>query len=104
MGEEGLFAMKSHVLHRRVRSRDLYDLKMFLERGKRLTDIFQAASAADPACSEEYAKAVLIGEVALDKEDEGFDSIGATESMQDIYAFFQGVVDAHEKPLPKKHG
>ncbi|MDR3157628.1 MAG: nucleotidyl transferase AbiEii/AbiGii toxin family protein [Zoogloeaceae bacterium] len=102
MGEEGLFAMKAHVIHQRVRSRDLHDLKMFLERGKRLGDIFQAASAADPACSEEYAKAVLIGEVPLDKEDEGFASIGVTESMEGIHAFFKDIVDAYEQAVAEE--
>lgn len=102
MGEEGLFVMKSHVIHQRVRSRDIYDLKTFVTRGKTLADIFQAASATDPACSPEYAKSVLIGDVPLDKEDEGFDSIGVTESMEDVYNFFKGVVDEYEQTIAEE--
>lgn len=102
MGEEGLFAMKSYVIHQRVRSRDIYDLKTFLTRGKSLADIFQAGNTADPACSPEYAKAVLIGDVPLDKEDEGFDSIGVTESMDDIYAFFKTAVNEYEQAIAEE--
>jgi len=99
MGEEGLFSMKSLVIHQRVRSRDLYDLKSFMERGKSLDDIFSAASTADPACSTEYAKSVLTGDVPLDKNDEGFNSIDVNESIQDIYAFFTSAINDYEQAI-----
>lgn len=99
MSEAGLFAMKAHVIHQRVRSRDLFDLKTFMMRGKQLRDILQAASRADPACSQEYAKSVLSGYIPLDKEDEGFDSIGLTETMQDITLFFKGAIDEYEQTI-----
>ena len=97
MGEEGLFAMKSYVIHQRVRSRDLYDLKTFMLRSKSLGNILQAGSAAEPSCSHEYAKSVLTGDVPLDKNDEGFDSVGVTESIHDIHAFFRNAVDEYEQ-------
>lgn len=99
MGKEGLFAMKSHVIHHRTRSRDLFDLKTFLQNGKKLQDILDAAERADPACSPAYAKEVLIGSVPLDPEDEGFDSIGVEESIKDIHTFFRKRVDADEQAL-----
>lgn len=102
MGEEGLFAMKSFVIHQRVRSRDLYDLKTFMLRGKSLGDILQAGSAADPSCSPEYAKSVLTGDVPLDKEDEGFDSIGVTESIHGIHTFFRNAVDEYEQMIAEE--
>ncbi len=102
MGEEGLFAMKSHLIHQRVRSRDLYDLKTFLMRGRNLADILQVGADADPACSPEYAKSVLTGEVPLDKEDEGFESIGIAEPVEDIYAFFKSAVNAHEQAIAEE--
>lgn len=102
MGEEGLFAMKSYVIHQRVRSRDIYDLKTFLTRGKSLADILHAGGVADPACSPEYAKSVLVGEVPLDKEDEGFDSVGVTETIEDIYAFFKTAVNEHEQAIAEE--
>lgn len=99
MGTEGLFCMKSHVIHQRVRSRDLFDLKTFLQYGKTLSEILLAGPAADPACSSEYAKSVLLGDVPLDQEDEGFDSVGVTEHINDIYAFFQSAVDEYEQAI-----
>jgi len=102
MGEEGLFAMKSYIIHQRVRSRDIYDLKTFLERGKSLADILQAGTVADPACSPEYAKAVLIGDVPLDKEDEGFESVGVGESIEDIYSFFKAAVNEYEQSVAEE--
>jgi predicted nucleotidyltransferase component of viral defense system len=102
MGEEGLFALKSHVIQRRVRSRDLFDLKTFMTRGKTLDDILNVARAADPACSPEYTKSVLVGDVPLDKDDEGFESVGVTDSIQDIYAFFKCAVDDYEQAIAEK--
>lgn len=97
MGVEGLFAMKSYVIHERVRSRDLFDLKAFLSRDKTLTDIFRAGMAANPTYSAEYAKSVLIGAVPLDRQDEGFSAIGVTESIENIHRFFKAEVDAYEQ-------
>lgn len=102
MGEEGLFSMKSYVIHQRVRSRDLFDLKTFMLHDKSIDDILQAGITADPACSPEYAKSVLIGDVPLDKEDEGFDSVGVTESIQDIYTFFKTAVNDYEQAIAEK--
>lgn len=102
MGEDGLFAMKSYVIHQRVRSRDLYDLKTFMLRGRRLDEILEAASMADPACSPEYAKSVLVGDVPLDKKDEGFESIGITESIEDIYSFFKSAVNDYEQAIAEE--
>ena len=99
MSEAGLFAMKAHVLHERVRSRDLYDLKTLLVRGRTLEELLRTAQAADPACSPEYTKSVLIGDVPLDKGDEGFESIGVTESVQTLQAFFRNAVDELEQSI-----
>ena len=102
MGEQGLVAMKSLVIHQRVRSRDLFDLKTFVMRGRQLGEIFALAVEADPACSVDYAKSVLIGDVPLDKADEGFAAIDVSESLSEIYAFFQATVDAYEQSVAMK--
>lgn len=102
MSIEGIFAMKSYVIHQRTRSRDLFDLKVFVENGKTIDDILQAGPAADPACSIEYAKSVLVGDVPLDKEDEGFDSIGVNVNIDDIYAFFKAAVNDYEQAVAAK--
>lgn len=99
MGKEGLFAMKAFVIHRRVRSRDLYDLKTFLNNGKTLQDILETGLRADISCQPEYAISVLTGEVPLDAQDEGFDSIGVKESIEDIYSFFKCAVDEFEQSV-----
>ena len=62
----------------------------------------QAGSAADPACSSEYAKSVLLGDVPLDQEDEGFDSVDVTEKLEDIYAFFKCAINEHEQALAEE--
>lgn len=102
MDLEGIFSMKSYVIHQRVRSRDLFDLKVFVQRGKTIEDILQAGSAADPACSSEYAKSVLLGDVPLDKEDEGFDSVDVTEKLEDIYSFFNYAINEYEQVLAEQ--
>lgn len=102
MGEDGLFAMKSYVIHKRVRSRDLFDLKTFMLRGRRLDEILEVATMADPACSQEYVKSVLIGDVPLDKKDEGFESIGITEPIEDIYSFFKSAVNDYEQAIAEE--
>jgi hypothetical protein len=99
MDTDGLFAMKSYAIHQRVRSRDLFDLKTFIENGKTISDILQAGPTADPSCSIEYAKSVLIGDVPLDKEDEGFDSIGVADKIDDIYSFFEAAVNDYEQAI-----
>lgn len=71
--------------------------KAFVLQGKTVGDILHGAELADPAVSTEYAKEVLIGGVPLDKEDEGFDSIGVQEKITDIYSFFSAAINEHEQ-------
>lgn len=101
MSAEGLFVMKSWLIHQRTRSRDLFDLKAFMERGKTLQDILDAGSNADPGTSTEYAKLVLIGDVPLDKEDEGFAAIDVKETVHDIHDFFRKAVNEYEQSIAK---
>lgn len=99
LGQEGVFAMKSYVIHKRARSRDLFDLMTFVKAGKTIGDILRAAADADPACLPEYAKSVLTGLVPLDKDDEGFDTVGVQVSVEEIYRFFSHAIDAHEQRI-----
>lgn len=91
-----LFNMKSWLISQRIRSRDLFDLMTLLQRGRTLQGILDAGAQADPAYQREYAKEVLVGNVPLDKEDEGFDSIGLELTAQDIHRFFLAAVNAYE--------
>ena len=102
MGQEGIFAMKSHVIYQRVRSRDIFDLKTFIQNGKSIPDIFAAALASDCNCTQEYAKSVLTGEIPLDKDDEGMSGIGITETIENLYDFFRNAIDNHERLIQRE--
>ncbi len=91
-----IFAMKSWLISQRVRSRDLLDLMTLLQRNKTLQDILDAGAQADPAWQREYAKEVLVGNVPLDADDEGFDSIGLDITAEDIHRFFLDAVNQYE--------
>lgn len=103
IGQDGHFAMKSHLLSQRARSRDLFDLQTLMaEQGYRLEDVLEAGVQADAAFSKEYAKSVLVGDTPLDQEDEGFASIGLKTSLQSIYEFFTEHVNQYERALAKQ--
>lgn len=99
MGDEGLFSMKSHLIHCRTRSRDLFDLMIFAKDGKGIDEILQAGVDVDPVVSTEYAKSVLRGDVPMDKEDEGFYGVGIKESVSDIHQFFAEKIDEYEQRI-----
>ena len=96
MGPDGLFAMKSYVIHQRTRSRDLVDLWHFVQHGKTLADILAAGLAASPSCSVDYAKQVLTGAVPLDVQDEGFETLAPGVTLKKIYKGFVARVNALE--------
>jgi predicted nucleotidyltransferase component of viral defense system len=97
--EEALFNMKSWLIMQRVRSRDLYDLMMLMQRGKTMQDILEAGTQADPSFQREYAKEVLVGNVPLDADDEGFESIRIQVTLADMYEFFLAAVNGYEVNL-----
>ncbi len=94
--EETIFHMKAWLLSQRVRSRDLYDLMAMSQRGKTMADILEAGSQADPSFQREYAKEVLVGNIPLDADDEGFDSIELDITVRDIQQFFLSAVNRYE--------
>lgn len=97
MYKDAIFNMKSWLISQRIRSRDLFDLMVFIrDQGKTIHDILQAGAAADPTYQREYAKDVLVGNVPMDKEDEGFNSIGLHISVEEIQKFFLDCVNQYE--------
>lgn len=58
--------------------------------------------AVNPACSSEYAKSVLLGDVPVGKEDEGFDSVDITEKLEDIRSFFKCAINEYEQVLAER--
>jgi hypothetical protein len=94
--EDTLFNIKSWLISQRVRSRDLYDLMLLMQRGRTIQQIFDAGAQADPSFQREYAKEVLIGNVPVDAGDEGFDSIGLKLTIRDIHQFFLSALNEYE--------
>lgn len=98
LGIEGLFAAKAALLARRVRSRDLYDLKVMLDRhGYSVRQLFAAIGRVDPGANPDVHRDVLRGLVPLDVEDEGFAGIGVQDTVADLVAFFRLRIDAFER-------
>ncbi len=97
--KDTIFNMKSWLISQRVRSRDLYDLMVFVQRGRTLQDILDAGAKADPAFQREYAKEILVGNVPIDSDDEGFDSIGLDLKIEDIHKFFLTALNEYETRL-----
>jgi hypothetical protein len=97
--EDTLFNMKSWLISQRVRSRDLYDLMTLMQRGKSIQDILDAGAQADPSFQREYAKEVLVGNVPLDADDEGFESIGIQITLDEMREFFLAAVNGYEVNL-----
>jgi hypothetical protein len=97
MGIDGILAMKSYVIHQRVQSRDLFDLKVLMENGKSLDDLLKAAVLADPSCSPDYAKRVLSGNIPLDFADAGFETTGDVETIESIHEFFRDAIQDYER-------
>jgi len=97
MSVDGIFQMKSHLIHQRLRSRDLYDLYMLArDHGYAVSDILKVAVSIDTACSMDYAKSILLGIVPLDKDDEGLDVIGTEPPLETVFAFFQEEINKME--------
>jgi len=93
-----LFAMKSALLLKRSRSRDYFDLMWFCQhQGKTLADIVAAARAADDG--PEVATVVehkLLGLLPLDVDDEGLDPVETGVAVEDIYKFFEALIQTWE--------
>lgn len=102
--EEALFNMKSWLISQRVRSRDLYDLMILMQRGKTIQDILDAGAQADPSFQREYAKEVLVGNVPLDADDEGFESVAIEVTLSDMREFFLAAVNEYEVSIASAIG
>lgn len=97
---DSVFHMKSWLIAQRVRSRDLFDLMVFIRnQGKTIQDILDAGQAADASFPREYAKDVLLGNVPVDQDDEGFDAVSVNTTLDNLYTFFSERVDDYEIEL-----
>lgn len=105
MGPDGLFAMKSLVLAERARSRDLFDLMVLIrDHGYGIEDCFRLVQTLAPveARDVERHKAVMTGAIALDAEDEGFESLDLKKDIAEVYTFFAREIDRHERDLARE--
>jgi hypothetical protein len=99
LGIDGLFVMKSIVLYDRVKSRDIYDLMVLTrDHGYTVDDVLMAIDAYQPIRHKdpERFKSVVTGVMALDKDDEGFSSIHLNVKMDDVYKYFQKLINDYE--------
>jgi len=101
---DSLFKSKSVVLLDRIKSRDLFDLMVLIrDHGYTIQDVLDAIMIIDGK-DEPQANAVLeilIGNIPLDNNDPGFNSISLDISMNEIYNFFKEKVDEHEQTLAR---
>lgn len=103
MGTDSIFEMKSWLISKRVRSRDLFDLMVMLrDHGRTIRDILDAGLMADTAYSAEYAKEILVGNAPLDPEDEGFESINLDIGIKAIYDFMTERVAEYEVAVARE--
>ena len=95
----GLFAMKSHVIQQRNRSRDVFDLWYFVRAGRGVAEIIESAQQASTTATAHRAFAVLRGDLPLDAMDEGFKSLAPEIDMTKVYADFRVWTDAYEQDI-----
>jgi len=104
LGVEGIFAMKALLLADRARSRDLFDLMALIQSHGYTLDqalVFVKKLARIERRDVERHKAVMTGAIPLDREDEGFESIGVMMPMEGIYAFFEEQIAGFERSLAR---
>jgi hypothetical protein len=90
LAAQALKAAKTLVLADRVRSRDLYDLYTLMrDHGYTLDELFATVKELGVVDDPEHYKAVMRGEIPLDKDDEGLEPVEVTATIETVYAHFQ---------------
>jgi predicted nucleotidyltransferase component of viral defense system len=103
MGLEGLKLAKSLVLKNRVRSRDLFDLMVLMDKQGHALDLFfnhlnQYLLNSDV----EYYRAVMTGKLPLDRDDEGLLAVDVQVSVDQIYEFFKQQFKSYDLEVAAK--
>ncbi len=97
-----LFESKSVVLMDRVKSRDLFDLMTLItQHNFTIENILDAIVRIDNRDINEAQSAieVLVGNVPIDKDDPGFESIDLNVSIEDVYDILKEKVNEYEQSL-----
>ncbi len=104
LGLEGLEVAKTLVLADRVRSRDLYDLYILMrDHNYSLDTLFSRVRELGTVDDPEHYKAIMRGEIPLDNEDEGLESIEIGTGYKKMYAYFNHQIDEYETELARDH-
>lgn len=103
MSRDGIFAMKTAILDRRTKSRDMFDLMHMLKNcGYTIDDLFSRATQTSPGCNIEIHKAALTGITPLDEDDEGFEAVDVKVGIGEVYDFFLEAVNDYEQRVAAK--
>ena len=99
---EPLFKSKAVVLMDRVKSRDLFDLMILLtQHNYTIDDIIDTLITIDERdeVEAETALEILVGNIPVDKDDPGFESIDLELSLKDIYKQLTLLVNDYEQRM-----
>ncbi len=98
---DGLFAMKSHLITKRHRTRDILDLWHFMRMGRSIAGVIAAARHESSATSAEHIISVLRGDEPPDVDDEGFHSLAPDTNIESVRADFRAWTDAYERDVAR---
>lgn len=100
MPPEGIFTLKSQVVLRRKTSRDLFDLWSFLERGRTVDEILDAAKQEDSYLSYERLRTHLLP-LRLPRSDPGLEALvdGGPQDFEALKAAITRHLDDYEAEL-----
>jgi len=99
-----LFESKAVVLMDRVKSRDLYDLMVLInDYGFSVQDIIEAIVSIDNVDENEAQVVceILTGNIPVDKDDPGFESIDLSVSLKSVYKKLFGQVNKYEQDMSR---
>ncbi|MBM4311727.1 MAG: nucleotidyl transferase AbiEii/AbiGii toxin family protein [Deltaproteobacteria bacterium] len=103
LGLAGLKFAKTLVLAERQRSRDLVDLMfLFRDHGYSLPECSYYVENFGTNNDFEFFKAVMRGEIPLDKEDEAYRLLHESMRLEDVYSFFREKINAYEVELARQ--
>lgn len=104
LGLDALKIAKTLVLADRVRSRDLFDLMVLMRSyDYSVAEAMKIVESLGHNDDPEYYKAVMIGSIPLDKEDEGLDAVNVKITPDEMYEFFDKRIADYELRLAEEY-
>jgi hypothetical protein len=103
LGLRGIQVAKATVLKERIRSRDMYDLMILIrDYGYSFESFLMDLKKFSINDDLEYHKAVLIGKIMLDRDDEGLMGVDVKIGIDQIYNFFKNEFKNFELRIAKQ--